>query len=396
MIRMIRLHGGAAAALALLLALCGARASAEDAEVTITVRLFRVKTAPFQKALLNEKRHPLGMVFDRDAGAGLEALLKESAGQCVATAQAKQAPTISLNDLHTENIVRDMDLEIDANGVRGDPVKGAFTWGLALRATGVERDDAGNVKMTLTGSACLPHEERRTTKTEGGNVDLPGCATLGGSIPLVVPPGGSVIMGASDLEDPAHTVVLVIGSHVTPAPPAAKAATGARGLALWWLDMPGKDADAIVKAALRPPAISPEQADRAREAKARFWAFVPTWGPAIELDVLSQQAIVADYDEETAAGRTAWDPIIGGYEESIHIRLEGTTIKVDVEVVDRPVAEKKAAGGKKSVADPARVSATAGSELPQDAGAQDWLLPVRNPLGIQLGALLVSARAQDR
>ncbi len=391
---MIRLRSGGAAALALLLTLCGAMARAEDAEVTITARLFRVKTVPFEKGLSDEKRLALRLVFDRDDVATLEALLKESGGKCVATARAKQAPTLALADRHTEAYVRDMDLEIDSNGVRGEPVKGEFTWGLMLNASGVEMDGARNVKMTLTGSACLPHAERRTTKTEGGNVDLPGFATLSGSIPLVVPPGGAAILGASDLEDPAHTVVLVVGTDAEPT--AANVANGGHGVALWWLDLPGKDADALLKAAPQPPAIGPDQAARARKARARLWAFAPTCDSALVLDVSSDQAIVRDYDEEMAGGTAAWDTVIGGYQESVHIRLEGTKIKLDAEVVDRPIAEKKVADGKKKVPDPVRVSVAAGSDAPLEPDEGDWLLQVRNPMGIPLGALLVSLRGRDR
>ena len=106
--------------------------------------------------------------------------------------------------------------------------------------------------------------------------------------------------------------------------------------------------------------------------------------------------IVQDYDEETAGGRTAWDPRISLYEETIHIRLEGAKIKIDAEVIDRPVAEKKVADGKKTVPDPVRVSAAAGSDVPLDADGRDWLFQVHNPLGIPLGALLFSVRGQDR
>ncbi len=377
------------AALAFLLALSPAMSLAEEADLEVTARLFRVKTAPFEKGLSDEKRCPLGTVFDQKGVATLEALLKEAGGQCLASASAEEAETMALTDLRREKYVRDVDVDIDG----GEPIPGELSWGLSLTASGVERDDAGNLRMTLKVTACVLRPERRREKTGQGNIDLPGLAALGGTVPLSIPPAGAVVLGGSDLEEPAYSVALVIGTKGQKPPDPAAEVTGPRGLMLRWLDLPGKDAEGILEAAPKPPSISRELAVRARKAKVRLWAFAPACESPLDLIVSSQQPYVRDYDEQSGAGITAWDPVVESLAESIHLRWDGATLKLDANLVERPIAEKKAADGKKRVLDPAPLSVAVESALSEEEGELDWLLTVPNKPG---GALLVSSRRVDR
>ncbi len=393
---MVRGIRTAAAALLALLAVGVAAARAEEGELTVTARLFRVKTAPFEKGLLDEKRIGLRLVFDASTVADLESLLKQSGGQCLSTASAKQASTFALSDPHEEKLIRDIDLEVQGGGVRSVPIEGKHTWGLMMNASGAYVDEAGNLRMSLTGQAGLPRAASRSMNTSLGRIDLPGTAMLGGTLPLFVPPGGATVLGGSDLEDPTYTVVLVVGTKTSAAPPAGKAATGMRGAALWWLDLEEQDTNALLKAGKHPPSIGRAQVDSARRSKTRLWAFAPVGETAPDLEVSNEQAIIEGWEEDQTGDRRAWTPRVGSYVERVRARFEASRVRADLDVTERPIPEKKVPGTKHTIVQPVHVAGTAESDLPQDAGMQDWLMPVNGSKGVPIGALLVSTRAQDR